>query len=116
MAAQTNDAALARLIDRYDVQWVFADHAPPGAARSRRCTCCARGWQPVYVDSAHLVLVRPTPATEAYRRAHAIDLRHAQPGDLVSAPSLRRQQEQNFAAFLAAAAPAPDEPTRQPTE
>ena len=74
------------------------------------------GWQPVYLDSAYLVLVRPTPATEAYRRAHSIDLRHAQPGDLVSVPSLRRQQEQNFAAFLAAAAPAPDEPTRQPTE
>jgi hypothetical protein len=119
LAAQEDDTALDRLIDRHGVTWVFTDHTRP-TLRARALHLLRAGWQPVYVDSAYLVLVRPTPATEAYRRAHAIDLRHAQPGDLVSTPSLRLQQEQNFAAFLAAAAAAaaaaPDEPPRQPTE
>jgi hypothetical protein len=46
--------------------------------------------------------VRPTPATQDYLRAHAIDLRRAQPGDLVTTPALRQQQEQDFAALIAA--------------
>ena len=86
LAAQSNDAALAKLIDRYDPQWLFANHARP-ALRDRIVTLLRAGWQAVYVDSAHLVLVRPTPATEAYRHAHAIDLRRAQPGDLVANPA-----------------------------
>jgi hypothetical protein len=102
LAAETDDAALARLIQRYDVSWVFADHTRP-ARRDRLQGLLRAGWQPVYVDSAHLVVVRPVPATEAYRRQRAIDLAHAQPADLVAAPAaLREQQSQNFAAFMSA--------------
>ena len=102
LAAETSDAALARLIQRYDVSWVFADHTRP-ARRDRLQVLLRAGWQPVYVDSAHLVLVRPVPATEAYRRQRAIDLARAQPADLVAAPAaLREQQSQNFAAFMSA--------------
>ena len=88
LAAQSNDAALAKLIDRYEPQWLFANHDRP-ALRDRIVTLLRAGWQAVYVDSAHVVLVRPTPATQDYRRAHAIDLRRAQPGDLVTTPALR---------------------------
>ena len=101
LAAQSNDAALAKLIDRYDPQWLFATHTRP-AARDRIATLLGAGWQTVYVDSAHIVLVRPTPATQEYLRAHAIDLRRAQPGDLVTTPALRKQQQEDFAALIAA--------------
>ncbi len=101
LAAQSNDAALATLIDRYDPQWLFANHARP-ALRDRIVALLRAGWQAVYVDSAHIVLVRPTPATQDYVRAHAIDLRRAQPGDLVTTPALRKQQQDDFAALIAA--------------
>ena len=101
LAAQSNDAALAKLIDRYDPQWLFANHARP-ALRDRIVALLRAGWQAVYVDSAHIVLVRPTPATQDYVRAHAIDLRRAQPGDLVTTPALRKQQQDDFAALIAA--------------
>jgi hypothetical protein len=99
---------MMRLIDRFDVQWVFGSHVRP-AQRARILTLLGAGWQPVYLDTAHVVLVRPTPATEGYRRAHAIDLRRAPPGDLVSGPAaIRKAQEENFAAFIAALGPKPD--------
>jgi hypothetical protein len=101
LAAQSDDHALAALIDRFDPQWLFATHARPNM-RARVITLLRAGWQPVYVDSAYVILVRPTPATLAYRQAHAIDLRHAQPQDLVAQPALRRQQQEDFAAFIAA--------------
>ncbi len=101
LAAQSNDAALARLIDRYDPQWLFGHHGRPGL-RDRIVTLLRTGWQAVYVDSAYIVLVRPTPATQDYLRAHAIDLRRAQPGDLVTTPALRKQQQEDFAALIAA--------------
>jgi hypothetical protein len=101
LAAQSNDAALAKLIDRYDPQWLFANHDRAGL-RDRIVTLSRAGWQTVYVDSAQVVLVRPTPATQDYRRAHAIDLRRAQPGDLVTTPALRKQQQESFAALIAA--------------
>jgi hypothetical protein len=101
LAAQSDDGALATLIDRFDVQWLFATHARPNM-RARVIALLRAGWQPVYVDSAYVILVRPTAATLAYRQAHAIDLRHAEPADLVSEPALRRQQQENFAAFIAA--------------
>jgi len=101
LAAQSNDAALATLIDRYEPQWLFANHDRP-ALRDRIVTLLRAGWQAVYVDSAHVILVRPTPATQDYLRAHAIDLRRAQPGDLVTEPALRKQQQENFAALIAA--------------
>jgi hypothetical protein len=107
MASQTNDAALATLIDRYDVQWVFASHARE-AQRDRILRLLRDGWQPVYVDTGHVILVRPSGLTADYRRAHAIDLRRAPPGDLVDAPAdIRNEQEKNFAALRAALGPEP---------
>ena len=85
---------LAGLIDRFDAQWVFAGHARPLRARSRRRLLHA-GWRAVYADSANVIVVRPTatPAMSAYAQQHAIDLRRTKPGDLAAAPTLRRQQE-----------------------
>ena len=87
---------------RYDVS--VGVRRPHAARAARAAQALLRaGWQPVYVDSAHLVVVRPVPATDAYRRQRAIDLARAQPGDLVAAPAaLREQQSQNFAAFMSA--------------
>jgi hypothetical protein len=107
MAAQADDAGLARLIDRYDVAWVFAAHSRT-AQRARVIHLLRAGWQPVYVDSGHIVLVRPSssPETADYLRAHAIDLRRAQPGDVVSAPdAIRSEQQKDFAAFMSALGP-----------
>lgn len=102
LAAQDDDGALAQLVERFDVQWLFAQHSRP-IIRDRALHLLRAGWQPVYVDSAYLVLVRPTLATEAYRRAHAIDLRRAQAADLVpSSADLRKEQRDNFAALMAA--------------
>jgi len=107
IASQEDDARMMRLIDRFDVQWVFGSHVRP-TQRARVLYLLGAGWQPVHVDTAHVVLVRPTPATESYRRAHEIDLRRAPPGDLVSEPAaIRKAQEENFAAFIAALGPAP---------
>ena len=102
VAAQDDDRELLALINRFDVDWVFANHAL-AAQRERALNLLRAGWQPVYVDSAYVILVRPTPDTAPYRSAHAIDLRRAQPGDLVAAPAdLRKEQQDSFAAFLAA--------------
>jgi len=102
MDAQGNDAELAKLLDRYSVQWVFAAHTRP-AQRDRILFLLRAGWQPVYVDSGHLILVRPSPETAAYLRDHEIDLRHAQPDDIVSQPAaIRKEQQDNFAALMAA--------------
>lgn len=102
MAAQTDDAELAKLLDRYGVQWVFAVHSRP-ALRDRIVFLLRAGWQPVYVDSGQVILVRASPETAAYRRDHAIDLRHAQPGDVVpQPPAIRKEQQDDFAALIAA--------------
>ncbi len=102
LAIENDDAALGRVLDRYGVQWVFALHTRP-ALRDRALGLLRAGWQPVYVDSAELVLVRSTSATEAYRRAHAIDLDRAAPADLVAAPAdLRREQQKDFDALITA--------------
>jgi hypothetical protein len=102
IASQTNDAELAKLIERYAVQWVFAAHARP-TQRERVLFLLRGGWQPVYVDSGHIVLVRPSPASAAYLLQHAIDLRRAAPGDIVAAPAaIRKEQQENFAALMAA--------------
>lgn len=107
IAAESSDAKLAQLIDRYDVQWVFLHHERP-AIRDRVVTLVRAGWQAVHVDSANIVLVRPTPATAAYARAHAIDLRHAQPADPPSdRPEIREQEQHSFAALIAALGAAP---------
>jgi hypothetical protein len=108
LAAQGDDGELDRLLDRHGVQWLFTDHTRP-TLRARALHLLAAGWRAVYVDSTYLVIVRPTPATTAYVQAHAIDLRRAQPADLVDQPSLRKQQQENFAAFIAAL-------PRQPTD
>jgi hypothetical protein len=107
IASQSDDAKLDALIDRWHVEWVFAAHARP-AQRARVLHLLHAGWQPVYVDSGHIILVRRSPATEAYRRAHAVDLRRAQPGDLVEAPAaIRKEQQYNFAALMSALGPEP---------
>jgi len=107
MAAQTSDAELTKLIEQYGVQWVFAGHARP-APRERVVHLVRAGWQPVYVDSGHVVLVWPSPMTEAYLREHRIDLRRAQPRDIVSSPAaIRKQQQDDFAALIAALGPEP---------
>jgi hypothetical protein len=104
LAAETSDAELGKLIDHYDAQWVLADHTRPDR-RNRVLGLLHAGWQPVYADSGTIVLVRPSAATQAYRRAHAIDLARVEPGDLVTAPAdLRAQQQHNFAALLSAIA------------
>jgi len=105
IAAESSDAELAKLIDRYDVQWVFLQHARP-VLRDRVVALVRAGWRPVYVDSANIVLVRATPATDAYARARAIDLRRAQPADLVSGQAdIRKDQQRDFAALIAALGP-----------
>jgi hypothetical protein len=102
LAAETSDADLLRLADRFDVQWAFMEHAR-AAVRARALGLLRRGWRPVYTDSAYLVLVRPGPSTAAYIAAHAIDLATARPADLVAAPvQLRDEQEATFASFIAA--------------
>jgi hypothetical protein len=104
IASQTDDAKMDALIDRYDVQWVFAAHHRK-AQRERVLHLLRGGWQPVYVDSGHIILLRPStaPATQAYLRDHRIDLRHAQPGDIVAAPAaIRKEQQESFAALMAA--------------
>jgi hypothetical protein len=112
MAAQTNDAELAKLIARHDPQWVFAGHARP-AQRQRVLYLLRAGWQPVYVDSGHIVLVRPSPSTEVYLATHRIDLRRARPLDIVAAPAtIRKEQQDDFAALIAALGPEPPEPPR----
>jgi hypothetical protein len=114
MVSQTDDAALATLIDRYEVQWVFASHARP-AQRARVLRLLRDGWQPVYVDTGEVIVVRPTPLTAEYRRAHAIDLRRAPPGNLVEAPAdIRNEQKESFAALQSAVA-ALAAPAREPS-
>ena len=107
LASQTDDAKLDAQIDQWNVAWVFAVHSRP-AQRDRVLHLLRSGWQPVYVDSGHIILVRPTPATEAYRRAHPVDLRRVQPGDIVTAPAaIRKEQQENFAALMSALGPEP---------
>lgn len=102
MAAEKDDAALQALLDHYDVQWVFADHIRPHR-RDRVRTLVGAGWQPVYADTGSIILVRPGPATEDYRRRNVIELTRVEPADLVAAPAaLREQQRANFAALLSA--------------
>src|SRR6476659_4411743 len=105
ISAESSDAELAQLIARYDAQWLFLTHARP-AIRDRVVNLMRAGWRPVYVDSANIILVRATPANEAYVRAHAIDLRHAQPADLLAEPpEIRKQQESSFAELITALGP-----------
>ena len=105
---------LAGLIDRFDAQWVFASHARP-LARARVVALLHAGWRAVYADSANVIVVRPTatPAMSAYAQQHAIDLRRTQPSDLAAAPTLRRQQEGDFAAFIAALGPGDPAPVER---
>jgi len=106
ISAETSDAVLARLITQYDAQWLFLTHARP-AIRDRVVNLVHEGWRPVYVDSANIILVRPgTPATNAYVNAHGIDLRHAQPADLLAdPPEIRKQQESSFGELITALRP-----------
>src|SRR4029078_8810797 len=65
MTAQEDDGALGKLLDEHVVQWLSPAHTRP-RLRARAVHLLRAGWQPIYVDSATLVLVRPAPATLAY--------------------------------------------------
>ena len=114
MAAQSDDAVLAELIDRFDAQWVFAQPRAPAACARASSPCCAPA-------GSRSTSTAPTSSSCVRRRAdrrptcaqHAIDLRRAQPGDLVAAPALRRQQEEDFAAFIAALGPGDPAPVER---
>jgi hypothetical protein len=95
-----SDPALGALIDRWNVQWVLAEHFRP-TIRARVLHLLDVGWAPVYVDSDFVILVRDAPASAGYLASHRIDLRAAQPEDLVTAPLvLRAQQRGRFARLL----------------
>jgi hypothetical protein len=102
IASDKDDAALARLTAKWDVQWIVAEHfrAP---IRARVTHLLGAGWAPVYVDSDYLILVRDTAANASYVNAHRLDLARAEPIDLVAAPAaLRAQQRAHFAKLMAA--------------
>src|SRR5204863_3693673 len=99
IGSDTSDARLGALIQKHDVQWIFAEHFRD-SIRARVVHLLATGWAPVYVDSDYLVLVRETPASAAYLAAHRIDLARAEPGDLVAAPAALRAQQRAHFAFL----------------
>jgi hypothetical protein len=100
--AYLDDAKTAALIDRWNVTWVYAEHFRQHI-RARALTLLRAGWEPVYVDSDHLILVRPVPEMAAYRAAHRIDLRRAPLLDLLPAGNLaplRAQQRARFATLM----------------
>jgi hypothetical protein len=100
LASDRTDAALAALLERWNVQWLLAEHFRP-PIRDRVLHLLGAGWAPVYVDSEFVILVRDTPASAGYLAAHRLDLRGAQPGDLVAAPLvLRARQRGRFARLL----------------
>jgi hypothetical protein len=100
--AYDDDDKLAALIAAWRPGWIFAEHVRANV-RARVAHLCGNGWTPVYVDSAHLVLVRDGPDTAAYRAAHAVDLARAEPGDLLPGPpALRVQQRARFARLMRA--------------
>jgi hypothetical protein len=102
LADDKDDAALGALLQRYDVQWIVAEHFRP-TIRARVLHLLTSGWAPVYVDSDYVIVVRDKPANAAYVAAHRIDLARAEPGDLIAAPlSLRAQQRGRFARFMTA--------------
>jgi hypothetical protein len=101
IGADTDDARLAALLERWDVQWIFAEHFRP-TIRDRLVHLLGAGWAPVYADSDYLVIVREGPRTQSYVATHRIDLPHAEPHDLVAAPDLRAEQRLHFARLLRA--------------
>jgi hypothetical protein len=101
IAADADDVRLGALIERYDVQWIFAEHFRP-TIRARLVGLLGTGWAPVYVDSDYLVIVRQSERTMPYVAAHRIDLASAEPGDLVAALDLRAEQRLHFAQLLRA--------------
>jgi hypothetical protein len=103
IGSDTSDARLDALIQKYDVQWIFAEHFRD-SIRARAVHLLGAGWAPVYVDSDHLVLVRESPASANYLATHRIDLARAEPGDLVARPAVLRAQQRAHFAFLMRAA------------
>jgi hypothetical protein len=102
LRADADDATLAALIQRWDARWIVAEHFRD-TLRARVVHLLGAGWAPVYVDSDYVVLVRDDADSAAYLAAHRIDLRRAEPGDLVAAPAvLRAQQRGHFAHLLRA--------------
>src|SRR5262249_45696310 len=90
-----SDDRLARLIDRFQPSWIFAEHFRDPICE-RAVTLGRKGWTPVYADSAHLILVRPGADTAAYRASHVVDWSAAIPDLLPGPPELRTQQIARF--------------------
>lgn len=100
LRADADDATLAALIRRWDARWIVAEHFR-GSIRARVVHLLGAGWAPVYADSDYVVLVRDDAESAAYLAAHRIDLRLAEPGDLVAVPAvLRAEQRGHFAHLL----------------
>jgi hypothetical protein len=101
--AYSDDAKLEALIEQHHVGWIFAEHQGT-AVRARLVALVRAGWAPVYVDSGHLILVRPGPDGAAYVSARRIDLARAEPADLIAGAGtrafLRAQQRARFAALM----------------
>jgi hypothetical protein len=101
--AYSDDAKLAALIERYRPGWIFAEHHGV-EVRARLVALVRAGWAPVYVDTDHLVLVRPGAEAADYVAAHRIDLARAVPADLIAGHGprafLRAQQRARFAALM----------------
>ncbi len=102
IAAEEDDAVLASLVSRFHATWAFLDHTR-NAPRARIVSLLRAGWRAVYLDSAYIVLVLPSPATRDYLLEHAIDPARAEPRDVVDAPAAIRQEQLEAVAKLRAA-------------
>lgn len=97
MAAERDDAVLARQIERDQPGWIIANHRDADV-RARALHLLAGGaWACVHADTLTLVLVRESPENQRYladRRLTAADLA---PHDLLAAPeALRALQRAHF--------------------
>ncbi|MCB9850833.1 MAG: hypothetical protein H6817_09030 [Phycisphaerales bacterium] len=101
MAAEKDDATLARLIDEYEPTWIVADHRDDDV-RARVLALMASGeWSCVYADTLALVLVREAADTQAYLADRRIVVDQFAPRDLLDGPGvLRARQRVHFARLL----------------
>jgi len=101
--ADSDDGKLAALVARYRPGWIFAEYHGDGV-RARLVTLVRVGWAPVYLDSDHVILVRPDAESAPYVAAHRIDLARAVPADFIEGDGgrafLRAQQRACFATFM----------------
>jgi hypothetical protein len=101
IGSDQDDARLGLLLEKYDVQWIFAEHFRD-TIRDRLVHLLRNGWAAVYVDSDYLVIVRESAANATYLAAHRLDVARAEPNDLVEALDLRAEQRLHFARLVRA--------------